>query len=88
MKTPTKQLISQSEVNLSQIQLIVRARLNYLWQALTAAIVRKPEVQIWQTGNRAGKTWWNVYNPNTGELAKLGSEQEVRIWLEQSYYKR
>lgn len=85
MKMKTR-LISQLKANLSQNKLTFRARLGELWQTLIAAKAREPEVQVRQTVARVGNTWWNAHNPTTGKSANLHSEQEVRIWLEQSYY--
>ncbi len=43
------------------------------------------EPEIRHKRDRFGNEWWYVYDPATGETAHLGSEDEVRIWLDRSY---
>jgi hypothetical protein len=45
------------------------------------------EPQVWQSLDRAGQTWWHVYDPTTGQMADLESEEEVCIWLEERLYR-
>ncbi|MBD2069335.1 hypothetical protein H6F93_17720 [Leptolyngbya sp. FACHB-671] len=45
------------------------------------------EVQIWQVSDRAGNVYWRVYDPVTKDSTSFGSSSEVRIWLEQRYYR-
>jgi hypothetical protein len=45
------------------------------------------EVQVWQVGDRAGNIYWRVYDPVTKASTSFGSSSEVRIWLEQRYYR-
>lgn len=52
-----------------------------LWQPQSC-----PEPQIWQRSDRAGYTWWHVYDPITGRTAQLESEEAVQIWLEERFY--
>ncbi|MBD2731699.1 hypothetical protein H6G96_36845 [Nostoc sp. FACHB-892] len=69
------------------------------WQKLTTKLKRlgqwvwnqvttKPELKIRQCKDRAGNVWYQVYNPNTGRTAYLASEEEVRFWIEESFYQR
>lgn len=44
------------------------------------------EPRIWQRLDRAGYTWWHVYDPTTGRTAQLESEEAVQIWLEERFY--
>lgn len=50
-------------------------------QAITA------EPKVWQSTDESGQVWWHVYSPRTGERADLISEDEVCIWIEQSFYR-
>lgn len=61
--------------------------LKKLWRSLVTALVQRSEMHIWQTADRSGHTWWNVYDPTTGETVRLDSDAEVRAWIEQSYYR-
>ncbi|MBW4691459.1 MAG: hypothetical protein KME27_06785 [Lyngbya sp. HA4199-MV5] len=44
------------------------------------------EPEIRQTLDREGQTWWQVYDPLTGQTAYLESEADVHIWLEERLY--
>lgn len=46
-----------------------------------------PEPQVWKSADRAGYTWWHVYDPLTGQTADLESEEEVCIWIEEHIYR-
>ncbi|MBD2460108.1 hypothetical protein H6G89_03525 [Oscillatoria sp. FACHB-1407] len=47
---------------------------------------RGSELRVWQTQDQTGGIWWNVYDPTTQQTARLLSEMEVRVWIEQRYY--
>ncbi len=38
--------------------------------------------QIKQKCDRDGQSYWQIYDPASGHFTLLGSETEVRIWLE------
>ncbi|PSB30028.1 hypothetical protein [Stenomitos frigidus] len=61
--------------------------LRKMWQGLLDGVARQSEPKVWQSVDRSGNLRWNVYHPGTRESAVLDSEQEVRIWLEQSFYR-
>ncbi len=44
------------------------------------------ELQVWQKTDRYGNTYWQAQDPKTGNSTILGSEAEMRIWIEQRYY--
>jgi hypothetical protein len=46
-----------------------------------------PEPHVWKSADRAGYTWWHVYDPITGQTADLESEEEVCIWIEERLYR-
>jgi hypothetical protein len=56
----------------------------WIWNALTS----EPELKIWQRQDRAGNVWYQVYDPKSGRTACLASEEEVRMWIEESFYRR
>ena len=55
--------------------------------SLVKALSQEHEVKAWEKTDRRGNTYWNVYNPVTDKTVQFGSEAEVRIWLEQQYYR-
>jgi hypothetical protein len=62
--------------------------LKKIWQHLVKFIVSSSELQVWQETDRHGQTFcWHAYDPATGHSACFGSEDEVRMWIEQSYYR-
>jgi hypothetical protein len=58
--------------------------LDGLWLENESGILREPE--IWQSLGRDGHLWWHVYDPVTGRIVDMGTEEEVRIWLEERLY--
>lgn len=42
---------------------------------------------IWQTADRSGQIHWHTYHPRTGEKINFESENEVCIWIEESFYR-
>jgi hypothetical protein len=46
-----------------------------------------PEPRIWQSTDREGQTWWHVHDPQTGDRIDLESEEDVCVWIEQSFYR-
>ncbi len=53
---------------------------NFIVQYLTT----QDEPKIWQSKDWFGHSWWNVYLPRTGQMVRLSSEAEVRVWLEEN----
>ena len=47
-----------------------------------------PGPRIWQTKDRTGHISWHIYDPTTARSRCLNSEQEVRMWLDEQYYRR
>lgn len=53
------------------------------WQRwLTSAEQMCVSQQVDQCGNFS----WTAYNPKTRQSTQVGSEREVRAWIEQQYY--
>lgn len=63
------------------------SKLNKIWQYLIAVLTKQNELQVKQKSDRFGNTWWNAYDPATGESVSFGSETEMLIWIEQRYYR-
>ncbi len=60
-------------------------RLNRLWQNLTH-ILANDEPRVWPQLNRRGQiVSWHIYDPKSGYTIQLGSEIEVRLWLEHRF---
>ena len=57
-----------------------------IWQHLLATLTNNNELQIWQTTDNLGNTWWNGYDPATGRSTSLATDTEMRIWIEERYY--
>lgn len=94
--------MKHSEIYLSRERLVVNfsqseqkrvknskllSALNRIWQHLLTILTKGNELQVWQTSDRFGNTWWNAYDPATGRSASLASEAEMRIWIEKRYYR-
>ncbi|MDM9382533.1 hypothetical protein QUB80_17675 [Chlorogloeopsis sp. ULAP01] len=57
------------------------------WQAIANWIASGSELQVWQESDRYGHPFcWHAYDPVTGSHACFGSEEEIRMWIEQRYY--
>lgn len=59
-----------------------------LWQALMSSLVIGSELQVRKATDSLGQTWWRVYDPITNASADLVSEDDVRVWIEESYYRK
>lgn len=63
----------------------INSIIDNFWSKL---IDRKTEPKVWRKCDREGNIYWLVFNPITSLYIFFGSEQEVRIWLEERYYHR
>ncbi len=81
------ELISQPALKHKFNQQKLRSWLFHICKSLAKALIGKNEPRIWQKTNRQGDTYWKVYDPATGQTAYFTCEAEVRIWLEQCYYR-
>jgi hypothetical protein len=58
------------------------------WQQFVTYLIRASELQVWQELDRKGRIFsWHAYDPMTGRSACFGSEEEMRVWIEQCYYR-
>lgn len=62
------------------------APLKRVWQRFINYLNTQNELQVWQSSDRDGHTWWNAYDPITGRTTKRNSEAEMRAWIEERYY--
>ncbi|MBD0300635.1 MAG: hypothetical protein ICV85_00190 [Tolypothrix sp. T3-bin4] len=62
------------------------SKISKLLQQIVVSLTKAPEPRIGTVKDRFGNIVWCVYDPITGQSARLDSETEVRIWLEQRYY--
>lgn len=61
--------------------------LEQLWNSLLDAFARSSEPRIYQKRTHDGKFYFKVYDPVARQTNTFSSETEVRIWLDQRYYK-
>jgi hypothetical protein len=62
-----------------------QGRIQQFFSSLLTHFTHTSEPRIWQKCDRHGNIYFYVYDPMTGRASTLGSEREVRIWLEQRY---
>ncbi|MBD1805898.1 hypothetical protein H6F98_10600 [Microcoleus sp. FACHB-SPT15] len=67
-------------------KLAFASKISRILQQMIASLTKAPEPRIGTVKDSFGKTVWCVYDPITGQSARLASETEVRIWLEERYY--
>lgn len=48
---------------------------------------RRDDLQVWQKKDRYGRSYWQACDPKTESKITLASEAEMRIWIEQRYYR-
>ncbi|MBG1267831.1 hypothetical protein [Nostoc sp. WHI] len=59
-----------------------------VWQHFIIWMNSGSDLQVWQESDRYGYTsCWHAYDPMTGRSACFGSEEEMRIWIDQCYYR-
>lgn len=61
--------------------------LSNLGQQFSQSMSRWAELKIWQKSDRQGNISWHGYDPNRGEYVAFGTEAEIRMWIEQRYYR-
>lgn len=54
-------------------------------QAIIRYCTAVPELRVWQSRTFMNRTVWNAYDPVTGDFVSMGSEAEMRQWIEQRY---
>lgn len=79
-------IFSQSDQKQSKTSKLLSA-LNRTWQHSLAIFTKGNDLQVWQTCDRFGNTWLNACDPVTGRSISLASEAEMRVWIEERYYR-
>jgi hypothetical protein len=88
MNTPISQpLESNTNTNQSSRFNIVEY-LKRLGDRIVEYFNSQPEIKVWQRQDRFGNDYWEVYDPNTHRSASFGSEEEVRIWIEELFHQQ
>lgn len=87
MKLSTPLTLKPSHIYSSKVSNRVLLGLKQFGKRLFQWIAGNPEVQIRQVSDRAGNVYWRVYDPATKASTSFSSSSEVRIWLEQRYYR-
>ncbi|MBW4470187.1 MAG: hypothetical protein KME45_07250 [Stenomitos rutilans HA7619-LM2] len=54
-------------------------------QQLIIRLIYAQELHVWQCTDRAGRLYWQAYDPVTGRSTS-GSEADIRAWIEQLHY--
>ncbi len=73
-----------SQQHLSQQPVFVNVA-QKIWRSLSAFAIGNQEPQIHRKCDRQGHTYFFVYDPASQQSQTLGTESEVRAWLEQRY---
>jgi hypothetical protein len=58
----------------------------HLWQTMLYWIAPSTEPLVEPKIDRAGNTYFEIYDPATGKSNAFGSEQELLVWLDRSHH--
>ncbi len=58
-----------------------------IWQSVIRYFMQGAELQVWQVKASDGHTFWRAFDPKSQRTTSLGSEAEMRMWIEESYYR-
>ncbi|WP_228061535.1 hypothetical protein [[Phormidium] sp. LEGE 05292] len=84
-KNPTKSpLIHGVHLQASKSKLAIL--INKICERFVTLINHASELKVWQSRDRTGHTWWEAYDPSTGNSISLDSEAEMRMWIEERYH--
>jgi hypothetical protein len=84
------ELAERSHVNPSPLRgiwqsFVQKVLRDFLWKNFVNTLLRDAEPKIWRKRDRKGNLFFQVYDPKTGQVARLDSEHEIRIWIEERY---
>jgi hypothetical protein len=65
----------------------ILAAIRNMWEGLISTLAKEPEIKVWQKQDRHGNTYWQAYDPWTGDSVSTASELEMRYWLESRYHR-
>lgn len=88
MNTPIPQSLESNTINNQSSRFNIVEYLRRLGDRIVEYLNSQPEIKVWQRQDRFGNEYWEVYDPNTNRSASLGSEEEVRIWIEELFYQQ
>jgi hypothetical protein len=54
---------------------------------LSRALFSSQELHVQKKYSRSGRAYWHVYDPFTEESNSFSSDDDVRTWIEQRYYR-
>jgi len=78
-------------ISLSHIDVQKKHKVANVFNAILIRLIQyftsRNDVQVWQKKDRYGHTYWQAYDPVTESKISLASEAEMRVWIEQRYYK-
>lgn len=57
------------------------------WQSFTKYVSSSSQLQVWQTSDCNGNKYWQAFDPIKNRSVCFGSEAEMRMWIEQYYYR-
>lgn len=60
---------------------------NKVWQYIVTVLAQGQQPRIWQSCDRFGQIGWHGYDPVTERSVCRDSEDEIRVWLEERYYR-
>jgi hypothetical protein len=66
-------------------EMIMKIRLDQIWESWVNAISNRYEPQVLQRRDRKGNNYFKTYDPETRKSNTFSSEQEIRIWLDQRH---
>jgi hypothetical protein len=58
-----------------------------IWQWMIHLLLDNQEPKIYHRRDRQGHSYLEVHDPKTGQSATFNTAREVRIWLEERYYR-
>lgn len=73
---------SKAAAKTQKFSLSILAR---LWRSVMRHWTAAPELRVWQSRTLMNRIVWNAYDPVTGDSISVGSEAEMRLWIEQRY---
>ena len=88
MNTPIPQPLESSADHNQSSRFNIVEYLRRLGDRIVEYFNSQSEIKVWQCQDRFGNKYWEVYDPNTNRSASFGSEEEVRIWIEELFHQQ
>lgn len=74
-------------MNTSKFASPISVLLSKFGQHILEILSRCAELKVWEKTDRQGNHYWQGYDPQHGKSVSFGTEDEIRIWIEQQYYR-